>query len=75
MLRLRRKPLPPDTRPDWRDPEMPVLREYHMSWPNGVRTIIDPSYEQRYRDHMMKTAAQPGWRIDPSYNWSRKHGR
>lgn len=56
---------------DWRDPDMPVLRDYRMadgSW----RTIIDPDYEHRYREHMMSAAAQGSWRRDETYNLRRK---
>ena len=45
----RRRPLPPDTRLDWRDPEMPVLRKYRMG-DGSTRIIVDPDYEYRYRE-------------------------
>lgn len=65
------KRLPPDTRLDWRDPKMPVIRDYRMA--NGARlTQVDPDYEHRYREHMMKAAEQPDWRKDPTYNLRRK---
>lgn len=59
-----------DTRLDWRDPSMPVLRGYNM--PDGsFRELIDPEYETRYRAHLMK---QPGddYYNDPTYNLRRK---
>lgn len=50
---------------------MPVLREYLM--PNGTkRTVVDPDYERRYREHMMNTAVQPKQRDDPTYEMRRK---
>jgi len=56
---------------DWRDPEMPVIREYLMQ--DGTKkTLIDPDYEHRYREHMIKTAAAPDWRSDPTYNMRKK---
>lgn len=56
--RMKRKPPRPDTRLDWRDPQMPVLRDYKM--PDGSRkTEIDPDYERRYREHLMNTVAVP----------------
>lgn len=64
---MKRKPLPPDTRLDWRDPEMPVLRDYKMG--NGEhRTIVDHDYEHRYREHMMEAAPHPDYHNDPTYH-------
>lgn len=63
----RRRPPPPDTRPNWRDPNLPCIRDYRMG--NGERKIeIDPDYEHRYRAHMMEAAPHPSWRNDPTYN-------
>ena len=54
-----------------RDPNMPVIRDYIM--PNGTRrTVVDPDYERRYREHIMQTSAAPNWRNDPTYNLRRK---
>lgn len=67
----RRHALPPDTRPDWRDPEMPVMRDYVM--PNLTKkTIVDPDYEHRYRQHMMESGSGLSFRSDPTYNLRRK---
>lgn len=61
----------PDRRLDWRDPKMPVIREYRM--PDGTfRKEVDPDYESRYRNHLMQSAANPSWRNDPTYNLRRK---
>lgn len=58
-------------KPDWRDPAMPVIRDYRFA--NGEhKTEIDPDYERRYREHMLQTAAQPDWRNDPTYNLRRR---
>jgi len=63
----RRRQLPPDNRPDWRDPNMPCYRNYRFG--NGiVQEFVDPEYERRYRSHMISSADQPGWRNDPTYN-------
>ena len=60
-----------DNRPDWRDPNMPVLRDYCMG--DGSRkTIVDPDYEHRYREMLMQTTAHPNYRSDPTYNLRRK---
>ena len=61
----------PDNRPDWRDPEMPVIRDYRMA--NGTRkTEVDPDYEHRYREMLVSTSDNPSWRDDPTYNMKRK---
>lgn len=57
----------PDTRPSWRDPAIPVLRDYKMA--DGTkRTIIDPDYERRYREMLMQTSAHPHYKLDPTYD-------
>lgn len=59
------------TKPDWRDPNMPVIRNYRMA--DGSRKVeVDPDYEHRYRAHMMSAAEQPYYRDDPTYNLNRK---
>lgn len=60
----------PDLRLSWRDPEMPVLRDYRMA-DGSIRTVIDPDYERRYREHLVKTTPHPNWRADPTYNMKR----
>ncbi len=61
----------PDTRPDWRDPDMPVLRKYRMG--NGsTKTEVDPDYEHRYREHLMQVSEHPNYRDDPTYNLNRR---
>lgn len=56
---------------DWRDPAMPVIRNYRFA--NGkTMTEVDPNYEQRYREHMMQAAEQPSRRQDPTYDLRRK---
>ena len=70
----RRRHLPPDTRPDWRDPDMPVIRNYVMA--NGThKTTVDPDYEHRYREFLItlpnETSAHPHWCNDPTYNMKR----
>lgn len=68
---MKRRRLPPDTRLDWRDPNMPVLRNYLMA--NGeTKTQIDADYEHRYRAHSVATSNYPSWRDDPTYNSKRK---
>lgn len=62
----RRQRKTPDTRPDWRDPDMPVLRDYAMR-DGSKKVIVDPDYERRYRAHMIETAPFENWRNDPTY--------
>lgn len=57
----------PDHRLSWRDPNMPVLRDYIMS--DGSRKhVVDPDYERRYREMLMQTTTYPNHRVDPTYN-------
>lgn len=61
----------PDTRLDWRDPQMPVLRDYRMG--NGERkTVVDPDYEQRYRAMLMQSNNAIPYTRDPTYDMKRK---
>jgi hypothetical protein len=57
----------PDHRPSWRDPNMPVMRDYLMG--DGSRkTTVDPDYERRYREMLMETSAHPSYDDDPTYD-------
>ena len=57
----------PDLRPNWRDPNLPCIRDYRMG--DGTRlTEVDPDYERRYREMLMETTDHPNWRNDPTYN-------
>jgi hypothetical protein len=61
----------PDTRPSWRDPSLPCIRDYRFA--NGERMVeVEPDYERRYREHMMPSAEQPSYRNDPTYDLRRK---
>lgn len=61
----------PDLRPSWKDPNLPVIRDYRFS--DGRRMwVVDPSYEQRYREYLMSSAATPSYRNDPTYEMRRK---
>lgn len=66
----RRRPTP-DTRLDWRDPEMPVIRNYVMG-SGEKRTVVDHDYERRYHEHLMSTPSlEPHWSQDPTYHLKR----
>lgn len=57
----------PDRRLDWRDPQMPVLRDYTMG-DGSIRHIIDPDYERRYREMLIQISDHYNWRNDPTYD-------
>lgn len=60
----------PDLRLSWRDPAMPVLRDYLMA--NGTKKIVvDAEYERRYREMLMQTTARPNYHNDPTYHMRR----
>ena len=61
----------PDRRLSWRDPNMPVLRDYRMG-DGTIRTTIDPDYERRYREMLIQTTAHPNWKSDPTYHLSKR---
>lgn len=69
MPRRRRRPQPP--RLDWRDPSMPVLRDYTMA-DGSHREIVDPDYERRYREHLLETTKYLTYDKDPTYNMRAK---
>lgn len=64
---MKRRRLPPDIRPNWRDPNMPVLRDYVMN-DGSKRTIVDQDYERRYREHLMEISTNPKYSKDPTYD-------
>lgn len=67
----RSRPLPPNTRLDWRDPKMPLVREYRFL--NGkAMTEVPPEYEQRYRAHQLQATSNPRYLDDPTYNLRRR---
>lgn len=59
-----------DTRPSWRDPNLPVVRNYRFG--NGkTMTEVDPDYERRYREHMIDMSENPTYKNDTTYNLRR----
>jgi hypothetical protein len=60
-------------RPDWRDPDMPVHRNYRLA-DGTVIESIDPAYETGFRAFLLETnpGRLPNWREDPTYNLKRK---
>lgn len=72
---MRRTRTPPaDHRLSWRNPAMPVIRKYKMG-DGTLREAVDPDYEQRYREMLMQTTAQPDWKHDPTYHMNKRKPR
>ena len=69
-----RRIIKPDTRPNWRDPNMPVLRDYIFG-DGTVKHVIDPDYERRYREMLMATTTHPSYKLDPTYNMRKERKR
>jgi len=61
----RRKSLPPDTRPDWRDPNMPI-------WVSRVNRWVAPEEMQRSAQKGIASGSEYLWRDDPTYNMKAK---
>lgn len=69
---MRRTRTPPaDLRPSWRDPNLPCIRAYRFG-DGTTKTEVDPSYEQRYREMLMQTSAQPEYKNDPTYHMDKR---
>lgn len=62
---------PPDKRLNWRDPDMPVVRNYPMR-DGSFKTIVEPAFEQGFRQIMMERNAHEDWRDDPTYNMKKE---
>ncbi len=60
-----------DRRPDWRDPNMPVTRDYVFADGSKV-TSVDPEYERRLHEHHMRIPNVPHFSADPTYNLRKK---
>lgn len=71
----KRRKLPPDTRLDWRDPDMPVF--VRAQAPNGEVKIIPVPAEQVNRYYAAKMDSPyytaPHYKNDPSYWWSKNN--
>lgn len=69
---MTRRRLPPDTRPSWRDPEMPVLVQ--MADTNQ----LEPFSAQEVTEWMKVKFAEndePYWRNDPTYDLKKQRKR
>ncbi len=61
---MRTRRLPPDNRPDWRDPNMPV----YVSTRSQGMVQWDPARLQRAMAAKIALSDEPDWRDDPTYN-------
>lgn len=64
----------PDKRLDWRDPTMPVIRDYIVEDDLGI--LVERGTEEVPPEVITEVAAYalidcpfPDWKDDPSYNW------
>jgi hypothetical protein len=64
----RRKSPTIDSRPDWRDPNMPCL----VSTKSAGMTEWAPERLQRVSAARLNLTIEPDWRNDPTYNMRRK---
>lgn len=64
-------------RPDWRDPNMPVIRKAKLS--DGTSKVVElsPEEEQAFAQRRLALAdiLVPDFRSDPTYNLRRKPAR
>lgn len=61
----RRRKLPPDTRPDWRDPNM-------LLWVSRVNRWVTPEEMQRAAARGIQYGTNLKWHDDPTYNMKAK---
>ena len=63
----RRKPAEPDTRPDWRDPDMPVLA-------GAIGQYVDHRklHQLAIRNLNANPREAPNWRDDPTYDLAKR---
>jgi hypothetical protein len=65
----------PDHRLSWRDPNMPVLRDYIMG-DGSTKHVVDQDYEHRYREHLLSTdSVHPHYKDDDTYDLKKQRKR
>lgn len=79
-MRRRRANQEPDTRLDWRDPDMPVLRvvEYSRGFQTWIETEeFSPEEESQNSQKTMVTTTPmaPHWTQDPTYRLTNRRKR
>lgn len=70
---MRRRRQLPDTRLDWRDPEMPcLLKARHERTGQVVIREFSPEEAQYQAQHRLSNPFVPSFKHDPTYNLRRK---
>lgn len=65
-----------DPKPDWRDPDMPVMWPLYDSWTGkAVMMEIQPWEAQALMQDAFRTNDGPNWRNDPTYNLAKRRRR
>jgi hypothetical protein len=67
---MTRHKLPPDNRPDWRDPDIPVLIEGRWYTPDEMQRVCQDHVKEV--TELMDRHPQLYWRNDPLYNGKKK---
>lgn len=62
---MKRRQPPPDTRPDWRDPDMPVLMHRKST---GKLDAVAPAIATKVAKYRVENDPVPSWRNDPTYH-------
>lgn len=63
----------PDTRLDWRDPDMPVIRKVLIDNKPAVVKIPPKKIEEYYFNKIFGSEYDaPNYKLDPSYWWREK---
>lgn len=70
---MKRRKLPPDKRLDWRDPDMPVLKQQL----NGSYAEVEPDYAQKYYAQKIDSPfyGAPSYKDDPTYNLKKRKNK
>lgn len=68
----RRRRLQKDTRPDWRDPEMPCWTTCRMSDGSTRTMYVPPTLRQEFAIRDLAGGLRGDWRSDPTYNLRRR---
>jgi len=67
-MKRKRQPTP-DTRLNWRDPNMPVYRQRRST---GETVMVQPATSVKVSQYGLEHAGEPTWRNDPTYNLKRR---
>lgn len=65
---MRRRRLPPDTRPNWRDPNLPLV----YTNMEGEQVEVSPEEANEIHSESLQWSDSPRWFEDETYNLRRK---